>query len=151
MGVGTFLCSGRSGDRTCLRRAGQRRFTSGGVPLLPGGSSGQVVACAVCQNRCGTDVLDHSMIDGSLRARAGPSGGTLVVEPLEPPEPPAPHLAPSGRESILLRGARIALVEGPYGPVWRGGRAQALITAGAAVQGCAGSAERLPAVVRTPF
>ena len=45
-----------------------------------------------------------------------PGGTVLVVELREALEPLAPHLAPAGREQILLQGARIALADGPYVP-----------------------------------
>ncbi len=44
---------------------------------------------------------------------------TLAIELHEALEPLAPHLAPVGRESILLRGARIALADGAYCPAER--------------------------------
>ncbi|MGP4002370.1 TerB family tellurite resistance protein [Streptomyces sp. 8N706] len=50
----------------------------------------------------------------------GLEGGTvLAIELHEALEPLAPHLAPAGREGILLQGARIALADGPYSPAER--------------------------------
>jgi hypothetical protein len=50
----------------------------------------------------------------------GTAGGTvLVIELHKALEPLAPHLAPAGREAILLQGARIALADGPYSPAER--------------------------------
>jgi hypothetical protein len=50
----------------------------------------------------------------------GVGGGTvLAIELHEALEPLAPHLAPAGREGILLQGARIALADGPYSPAER--------------------------------
>lgn len=44
------------------------------------------------------------------------SGAVLALELREALEPLAPHLAPAGREQLLLQGARIALADGPYVP-----------------------------------
>lgn len=51
-------------------------------------------------------------------APGGPATGAtvLAVELREALEPLAPHLAPAGREQLLLQGARIALADGPYLP-----------------------------------
>ena len=55
------------------------------------------------------------------------------------PGPARPHLAPAGRESILLQGARIALADGPYTPAER----EVLATVGAALTICADDVTRL--------
>ncbi|WP_455356375.1 TerB family tellurite resistance protein [Streptomyces sp. SYSU K217416] len=59
-----------------------------------------------------------------------PCGAALAIELHEALEPLAPHLAPAGRESILLQGARIALADGPYSAAER----EVLATVGAALQ-----------------
>jgi tellurite resistance protein len=67
---------------------------------------------------------------GRLTADTGPYGVALAIELHEALEPLAPHLAPAGRESILLQGARIALADGPYTPAER----MVLTTVGTALQ-----------------
>ncbi|MCD7439809.1 MULTISPECIES: TerB family tellurite resistance protein [Streptomyces] len=73
-------------------------------------------------------------------------GAGLAIELHEALDPLAPHLAPAGRESILLQGARIALADGPYTPAER----DALTTVGAALTICADDVSRLLAAARTP-
>jgi hypothetical protein len=46
-------------------------------------------------------------------------GTVLAIELHEALDPLTPHLAPAGRERILLQAARIALADGPYGPAER--------------------------------
>lgn len=79
-------------------------------------------------------------------AEEGPYSASLAIELHEALEPLAPHLAPTGRESILLQGARIALADGPYSPAER----DVLTTVGAALQLCADDTARLLAAARTP-
>ncbi|MFD3514482.1 TerB family tellurite resistance protein [Streptomyces sp. NPDC058657] len=76
----------------------------------------------------------------------GLRGASLAIELHEALEPLAPHLAPAGRESILLQGARIALADGPYSPAER----EVLTTVGAALRLCADDTARLLAAARTP-
>jgi tellurite resistance protein len=59
-----------------------------------------------------------------------PCGAALTIELHEALQPLTPHLAPVGRESILLQGARIALADGPYSPAER----EVLATVGGALQ-----------------
>ncbi|MFI9718384.1 TerB family tellurite resistance protein [Streptomyces sp. NPDC052396] len=74
-------------------------------------------------------------------------GTALAIELHEALEPLAPHLAPAGRESILLQGARIALADGPYRPAER----EVLGTVGRALSLCPEETERLlAAATRTP-
>jgi hypothetical protein len=75
-----------------------------------------------------------------------PYGAGLAIELHEALDPLAPHLAPAGRESILLQGARIALADGPYTPAER----EVLATVGAALTICADDVTRLLAAARTP-
>ncbi|MFD5557054.1 TerB family tellurite resistance protein [Streptomyces sp. NPDC127068] len=57
---------------------------------------------------------------GRLPGLYGDPGLTgFAIELHEALEPLAPHLAPPGRESLLLQGARIALADGPYTPAER--------------------------------
>ncbi|MFE0511921.1 TerB family tellurite resistance protein [Streptomyces sp. NPDC058964] len=58
-----------------------------------------------------------------------PGGASLAIELHESLDPLAPHLAPVGREAILLQGARVALADGPYTPAER----DVLTTIGAAL------------------
>jgi hypothetical protein len=73
-------------------------------------------------------------------------GAGLAIELHEALDPLAPHLAPAGRESILLQGARIALADGPYTPAER----DVLSTVGAALTICTDDVTRLLAAARTP-
>ncbi|MEV5592413.1 TerB family tellurite resistance protein [Streptomyces sp. NPDC052496] len=75
-----------------------------------------------------------------------PCGTALAIELHEALEPLAPHLAPAGRESLLLQGARIALADGPYLPSER----EVLTTVGAALLLCPDDTARLLAAARTP-
>nr|WTB36109.1 TerB family tellurite resistance protein [Streptomyces sp. NBC_00830] len=94
------------------------------------------------------EVLAADIGDGSaFDAAAEACGAALAIELHEALEPLAPHLAPAGRESILLQGARIALADGPYSQAER----EVLITVGAALQLCADDTARLlAAAARTP-
>ncbi|MFJ8795526.1 TerB family tellurite resistance protein [Streptomyces sp. NPDC102462] len=75
-----------------------------------------------------------------------PAGASLAIELHEALDPLAPHLAPGGRESILLQAARIALADGPYTPAER----DVLATVGAALTICSDDVSRLLAAARTP-
>ncbi|MGW0733823.1 TerB family tellurite resistance protein [Streptomyces sp. NPDC002851] len=88
---------------------------------------------------------------GRLRYTTGtPSenatGVTLAIELHEALEPLAPHLAPPGRESLLLQGARIALADGPYTPPER----EVLTTVGRALSIDTDEVARLLEAARTP-
>ncbi|MEU6703087.1 TerB family tellurite resistance protein [Streptomyces wuyuanensis] len=83
---------------------------------------------------------------GRFITDAGPCGAALAIELHEALEPLTPHLAPAGRESILLQGAGIALADGPYTPAER----EVLTTVGNALQLCADDTARLLAAARTP-
>ncbi|MER6910951.1 TerB family tellurite resistance protein [Streptomyces sp. NPDC000594] len=82
---------------------------------------------------------------GRFVADVGPYGAALAIELHEALEPLSPHLAPAGRESILLQGARIALADGPYSPAER----EVLATVGAALQLRPEDIERLLSSART--
>ena len=75
-----------------------------------------------------------------------PCGASLAIELHEALDPLAPHLAPTGREAILLEGARIALADGPYTPAER----DVLSTVGTALTICSDDVTRLLAAARTP-
>ncbi|MFJ7160077.1 TerB family tellurite resistance protein [Streptomyces sp. NPDC101118] len=80
------------------------------------------------------------------RLSADMFGAALSIELHEALEPLSPHLAPAGRESILLQGARIALADGPYTP----GEREVLATAGGALRLDTDDVSRLLAAARTP-
>ncbi|MFE3885447.1 TerB family tellurite resistance protein [Streptomyces lydicus] len=75
-----------------------------------------------------------------------PCGTALAIELHEALEPLAPHLAPAGREAILLQGARIALADGSYTPAER----EVLSTVGSALTLRPADTNRLLAAARTP-
>lgn len=76
-----------------------------------------------------------------------PCAPGLTIELHEALDPLAPHLAPAGREAVLLQAARIALADGPYTPAER----DVLATVGAALTICTDDIERLlAAAARTP-
>ncbi|MEV5007133.1 TerB family tellurite resistance protein [Streptomyces sp. NPDC093064] len=75
-----------------------------------------------------------------------PCGAGLAIELHEALDPLAPHLAPAGRESILLQAARIALADGPYTPAEH----DTLSTVGAALTICTNDVTRLLTEARTP-
>ncbi len=83
---------------------------------------------------------------GASRHGFDPCGTALAIELHEALEPLAPHLAPAGRESILLQGARIALADGPYRPAER----EVLATVGRALLLCPEDTDRLLEAARTP-
>jgi hypothetical protein len=65
---------------------------------------------------------DEGRLPGSYDSLAGAVDGCgtwLSIELHEALGPLTPHLAPHGREHILLQGARIALADGPYLPAER--------------------------------
>ncbi|GAA2689029.1 TerB family tellurite resistance protein [Streptomyces lunalinharesii] len=81
---------------------------------------------------------DTGRMSGTYEAATGedcghqgldPCGTALAIELHEALEPLAPHLAPAGREALLLQAARIALADGPCTPAER----EVLSTAGAAL------------------
>lgn len=80
------------------------------------------------------------------RVYGRPCGAGLAIELHEALDPLAPHLAPPGRESILLQGARIALADGPYTPAER----DVLATVGSALTICTDDVTRLLVAARTP-
>ncbi|RII17213.1 Tellurite resistance protein TerB [Streptomyces sp. YIM 130001] len=74
------------------------------------------------------------------------AGVTLAIELHEALDPLAPHLAPAGREAILLQAAHIALADGPYTPAER----EVLGTVGGALTLPAGEVTRLLASADLP-
>jgi hypothetical protein len=217
---GEFFCAGCGGDRSYRLRAGRRRFTVLGLPLVPRGDAAPVVECAACRCHYDPGALDrptthrlaamlrdavHSVALSVLAAGGADSRATrdaavesvrlagypectedrlleqlaaLCADPLhdilrgdpdEPAEPSvlgsadhhmavhielcealeplAPHLAPGGREALLLQGAAIALADGPYEPAER----DMLESVGCALALRPEDVQRLLAAARTPF
>ncbi|WP_299528105.1 TerB family tellurite resistance protein [uncultured Streptomyces sp.] len=106
-------------------------------------------------NDCTEDQL-HTIVevltaDLGPDAHAGPAaeacGAALAIELHEVLTPLARHLAPAGRESVLVQGARIALADGPYTTAER----EVLSTVGRALAICPQDIARLlTAAARTP-
>ncbi|MFM9595189.1 TerB family tellurite resistance protein [Streptomyces scabiei] len=92
------------------------------------------------------DALVEALAADTGRVHGEPCGPGLAIELHEALDPLAPHLAATGREAILLQGARIALADGPYTPAER----DALATVGAALTICSDDVTRLLAAARTP-
>jgi hypothetical protein len=92
------------------------------------------------------NALVEALAADTGRVHGRPCGAGLAIELHEALDPLAPHLAPAGRESILLQGARIALADGPYTPAER----EVLATVGAALTICADDVTRLLVSARTP-
>ncbi|MFV0129982.1 TerB family tellurite resistance protein [Streptomyces sp. HMX112] len=82
-----------------------------------------------------------------LAGSASPCGVALAIELHEALEPLTPHLAPAGRESILLQGARIALADGAYSAAER----DVLTTVGNALRLRPDDTARLLESARAPF
>ncbi|MEV7191187.1 TerB family tellurite resistance protein [Streptomyces sp. NPDC093510] len=130
------------------------------VAVLSAGGTGSrtVLETAVCAlNGAGCDDCSEdelaTLVD-TLAADAGRATETdcqpglpgLAIELHEALGPLAPHLAPAGRDALLLQGARIALADGPYTPAER----DVLTTAGCALTICSEDVARLLATARTP-
>ncbi|MFJ8665410.1 TerB family tellurite resistance protein [Streptomyces sp. NPDC093600] len=93
-----------------------------------------------------TDLVEALAADtGRFLPDVGGGGAALAIELHEALEPLTPHLAASGRESILLQGARIALADGPYSAAER----DVLSTVGNALALCADDTARLLTTART--
>jgi Tellurite resistance protein TerB len=88
----------------------------------------------------------EALAEDTGRVYDRPCGAGLAIELHEALDPLAPHLAPAGRESILIQAARIALADGPYTPPER----DVLTTVGTALTICADDVTRLLAAARTP-
>lgn len=74
------------------------------------------------------------------------AGAALGIELHEALGPLGPHLAPTGRESLLLQGARIAAADGPYLRAER----EVLETVGQALAICPEDTDRLLTVALAP-
>lgn len=83
----------------------------------------------------------------ALSSESGrPGGVSTEIELHEALAPLAPHLAPAGREGLLLHGARIALADGPY----RAAERRVLAAVGASLRIDEEDVDRLLAEARTP-
>ncbi|MEU1625166.1 TerB family tellurite resistance protein [Streptomyces sp. NPDC020096] len=93
---------------------------------------------------------DEGRLPGSYDSMAGALDGCgtwLSIELHEALEPLTRHLAPQGRERVLLQGARIALADGPYLPAER----EALAAVGRSLRLPGEDTDRLlEAAARTP-
>nr|WP_202424663.1 TerB family tellurite resistance protein [Streptomyces sp. HUCO-GS316] len=124
--------------------------------LATGGSCARtsLEAAAAAVRIAGFDDCSEEQLENLVEALAAdtgrvydrPCGAGLAIELHEALDPLAPHLAPAGREAILLQGARIALADGPYTPAER----DVLATVGAALTICSDDVTRLLAAARTP-
>jgi hypothetical protein len=119
------------------------------------GSRSTLGTAAVAVRAAGFDDCTEDQLGAMVEALAADTGRVyggscgaagLAIELHEALDPLAPHLAPAGREAILLQGARIALADGPYTPAER----DTLSTVGAALTLCADDVSRLLAAARTP-
>ncbi|MFD4501756.1 TerB family tellurite resistance protein [Streptomyces sp. NPDC058457] len=90
--------------------------------------------------------LVEALVADTGRVFEQPYRASLAIELHEALDPLAPHLAPAGRESLLLQAARIALADGPYTNAER----EVLGTVGAALTICADDVTRLLAAARLP-
>lgn len=129
-------CHGRYGmetleQLTCVRLAAMLRdahYTISLVALAAGGTgsrAGRETACSVIRD-AGFEDSGEAQVLAALAALSGHnstepldvdgSGSGLAVELHAALEPLAPHLAPQGRERLLLQGAWIALADGRYLP-----------------------------------
>ncbi|MCQ6553736.1 TerB family tellurite resistance protein [Streptomyces sp. C10-9-1] len=126
--------------------------------LVSGGTSSRAVrrtavhtvraaGLADCTEDQLTSLIEALAADtGRYVADTTPYGAALAIELHEALEPLAPHLAPAGRESIVLQGARIALADGPYTQAER----EVLATVGVALQLSEDATTRLLETARTP-
>lgn len=126
------LAAGGTSSRTVLQTAAANVRAAGFSDCTEDQLTAMVEALAADTGRFITDT--------------GPCGAALAIELHEALEPLTPHLAPAGRESILLQGAQIALADGPYIPAER----DVLTTVGNALQLCDDDTVRLLATARTP-
>jgi hypothetical protein len=95
----------------------------------------------------GLGALVEALAADTGRVFGEPCGAGLAIELHEALDPLTPHLAPAGRESIFLQGARIALADGPDTPAER----DVLATVGAALTLPAEEVTRLLETARMPF
>ncbi|WP_372482389.1 TerB family tellurite resistance protein [Streptomyces bambusae] len=122
------LAAGGTGSRTALEAAAATVRAAGSEECTEEELAATVDALAVDSGRLSADMF----------------GAALSIELHEALEPLSAHLAPAGRESVLLQGARIALSDGPYSPAER----EVLSTVGTALRLTGDDVARLLAGVR---
>lgn len=130
------LAAGGTGSRTALEAAAGTVRAAGYEDCTEDQLSALVDALAA----------DVGRLPGLCAQVPDSTGITLAIELHEALDPLAPHLAASGRESLLMRAARIALADGPYTPAER----EVLTTVGAALTMEDAEVARLLAAARTP-
>lgn len=130
------LAAGGTGSRTALEAAAGTVRAAGYEDCTEDQLSALVDALAA----------DVGRLPGLCAQVPDSTGITLAIELHEALDPLAPHLAASGRESLLMRAARIALADGPYTPAER----EVLTTVGAALTMEDADVARLLAAARTP-
>ncbi|HEX5568154.1 MAG TPA: TerB family tellurite resistance protein, partial [Streptomyces sp.] len=81
----------------------------------------------------------------ALLAAVAADSVTMDIELHEALSPLAPHLAPYGRENLLLHGARVAVTDGPYTPAER----RTLTAVGRTLDLCEDETARLLDAART--
>ncbi|MER7762999.1 TerB family tellurite resistance protein [Streptomyces sp. NPDC097619] len=157
-------CRGRFGTEvldhpTCTRFSAMLRdavhtvvlavLTATGTPSRQALTAAALAARGAGYEECAeeelAEVVEALSVD-SGRLTPDMISAALSIELHEALEPLAPHLAPAGRESLLLTGARIALCDGPYSPAER----EVLATVGGALKLDPAEVARLLAAARTP-
>ncbi|MEU9119565.1 TerB family tellurite resistance protein [Streptomyces sp. NPDC048506] len=113
--------------------------------LSPGPSTGSGPGGPAIPGAYDAVAGDYDLVTGG-HPGLDPCGTALAIELHECLDPLAPHLAPAGRESLLLQGARIALADGSYTPAER----EVLTTVGSALMLRPADTARLLAAARTP-
>jgi hypothetical protein len=126
-----MLCAGGTSSRTALETAA---------------SAARAAGVADCTEEQLAALVEALAADTGRAYESRPCAAGLTIELHEALDPLAPHLAPAGRESLLLQAARIALADGPYTPAEH----DALTTIGAALTLPSGDVTRLLAAARTP-
>ena len=124
-------------------------LSAGGTCSRPSLEAATATVRAAGFDDCTQDQLNalvEALAADTGRVYGRPCGAGLAIELHEALDPLAPHLAPAGREAILLQGARIALADGTYTPDER----EVLATVGAALTIRADDVTRLLVSARTP-
>ncbi|MDH6227050.1 hypothetical protein M2169_004020 [Streptomyces sp. MJP52] len=125
------LAAGGTGSRTALETAAEGARAAGSDD------------CTADQLALLVRVIEDEVVSHHL-GRAWETGTALELH--ETLAPLAPHLAPAGRESILLQAARVALADGPYRPAER----ELLTTVGVELDIPDADVSRLLESARTP-
>lgn len=119
------------------------------------GSRGALETACAAVRAAGFDDCTEEQLSALVEALAADTGRVLAghscgpglaIELHEALDPLAPHLAPAGRETLLLQAARIALADGPYTPAER----ETLSVVGTALTLPSEDVTRLLEAARTP-